>query len=274
MARLRPALVLALLLAAPLGAAPGPVQPINHLPAIAGDYFPIDSREAGHRYHIYVRYPEGYGERPAERYPVLYVLDGDSLFPHLASNQLFIHYDDGLPDVIVVGIAYGSFAPPQNRRRHDFTDGADAFSRFLERELLPRIEGTTRADPQRRILFGQSRGGGFVLHSAFTDPDLFWGRIASNPTVDLLPAIDKAPAQAEWRDLRLLIANGSLDDPRYATARNDWISRWTGRSDVPWALRRETIPDGTHAADSARVHRLAMRWLFGAESSSGAAATP
>lgn len=245
-------------------AAPGSalVIPLDHLPVLTGQYFPIDSRETGHLYHIYISYPEGYGEQRAKRFPALYILDGDSLFPHLASNQRFLHYDDDVPGMLVVGIAYGSFEPPQNRRRHDFTVGADAFGRFLENELIPRVEQSVRADPARRMLLGQSRGGGFVLHSAFTRPDLFWGRIASNPTVDLLPSLLAAPAPASRRDLHLLVASGSLDDPQYANARADWLGRWTGRNDLPWTFRSETIEGGTHAADSARAHRLAMRWLF------------
>lgn len=242
--------------------APSIVTPLDHLPVLAGDYFAIDSREAGHRYHIYIRYPDAYTGQSDARYPVLYVLDGDSLFPHLASNQIFLHYDDEVPDAIVVGIAYGSFDPPQNRRRHDFTVGAAAFDRFLERELIPRIERTTPSDPTRRMLLGQSRGGGYVLHSAFTNPDLFWGRIASNPTVDLIPSINAAPKAARRRDLHLLIASGSMDDPKYRQPRDTWAAALKRRADLPWTIRTETIDGGTHAADSARVHRLAMRWLF------------
>lgn len=241
---------------------PRAAVPLDHLPVLAGDYFAFLSREAGHRYHIYIRYPDAYDAEPDARYPILYVLDGDSLFPHLASNQIFLHYDDKVPDAIVVGIAYGSFDPPQNRRRHDFTVGAPAFSRFLERELIPRVERTLRSDPARRILLGQSRGGGYVLHSAFTNPDLFWGRIASNPTVDLLPSLAMAPVPATRTDLHLLIAGGSLDNPEYRQPRDVWVTALRARPRLPWALRTETIAGGTHAADSARVHRLAMQWLF------------
>lgn len=257
------ALAAAACTAVPTALPPPPVTPLDHLPALKGDYFAIDSREAGHRYHIYVRYPEGYAERPNDRFPVLYLLDGDSLFPHLASNQIFLHYDDKIPDSIVVGIAYGSFDAPQNRRRHDFTDGAPAFDRFLEHELIPRVEAMTRSDPSRRMLLGQSRGGGYVLHSALTNPDLFWGRIASNPTVDLLPSLNSAPKAANRRDLHLLIASGALDDAKYRKPRESWAAALKQRGNLPWALRMETIEGGTHAADSARVHRLAMRWLFG-----------
>lgn len=236
--------------------------PLDHLPALAGDYFAIDSREASHRYHIYVRYPEGCTEQPDKRFPIVYLLDGDSLFPVLAPTQMFIHYDDKLPDALVVGIAYGSFDPPQNRRSHDFAEGAPTFARFLERELIPQVERRVRADPDRRILFGQSRGGGFVLHSAFTSPDLFWARIASNPTLDRLPALSRAPVPATRSDLHLLVTSGALDRPIYRQPALRWFAQWRNRNGLPWKLRTETIEGGTHAADAPRVYRQGMRWFF------------
>lgn len=238
------------------------LTPLDHLPVLRGDYFAIDSRETGHRYHVYVRHPESYAENPGQRYPIVFLLDGDSLFPMLPASQTFVEYDDGIGEALVVGIAYGSFDPPQNRRRYDFTVGAGAFGRFLRHELIPAAEKRVRADPERRILFGQSRGGGFVLHSAFTDPNLFWGRVASNPTLDLLPALQRPPAPATRSDLRLLVASGSRDDPKLRQPALRWFDQWQARKNLPWALRTETIEDGTHAADAARVYRLAMNWLL------------
>lgn len=236
--------------------------PLDHLPVLKGDYFAIDSRETGHRYHVYIRTPESYAGNPGRRYPIVYLLDGDSLFPMLAASQTFVEYDDEIGEALVVGIAYGSFAPPQNRRRHDFTAGADAFGRFLRNELIPATERRVRADPDRRILFGQSRGGGFVLHSAFTDPDLFWGRIASNPTLDLLPSLLREPVPATRDDLHLLVASGTRDDPRLLEPRQKWFEQWREQKNLPWILRAETIEGATHAADAARVYRLAMNWLL------------
>ena len=238
------------------------VTPLDHLPVLRGDYFAIESRETGHRYHIYIKAPESYGKSPQQRYPAVYLLDGDSLFPLLAASQTFNEIDDGIGEALVVGIAYGSFQPPQNRRRHDFTAGADAFNRFLRNELIPAVERRVRADPNRRVLLGQSRGGGFVLHSAFTDPDLFWGRIASNPTVDLLPSLHQLPAPAARQDLRLLVAEGSRDNAALVGPRKLWLDQWRERQGLPWLLRTETIANGTHAADAPRVYRLAMNWLL------------
>lgn len=247
--------------------------PLDHLPALGGEYFEFPSQAVGRPFHIYVRLPEGYEGAGDARYPVVYVLDGDSLFPILAANHLFLHYDDGLPEAIVVGIAYGSFDPSINKRGFDFSapapdagpeqGGAPAFQRFLEHELIPEIEEQYRADSSRRILFGQSRGGYMVLYSAFTKPELFWGRIASNPTFD--PGRERffSPAAPASRDdLGLVVTSGSRDLQDLREAALEWFAAWEQTSIKPWALHTATIEGGTHAADSTNSYRVGMVWLF------------
>lgn len=141
---------------------------------------------------------------------------------------------------------------------------APAFQRFLKEELLPRIEREYRIDPRRRVLFGQSRGGSFVLYSAFTDPDLFWGRIASNPT--FTPGRERffGPAPAAGRsDLGLAVVSGSRDRPKLRADALAWFETWRGRPDAPWAVHTVTLEGGRHAADSTNAYRARMLWLFG-----------
>lgn len=207
------------------------------------------------------------------QYPVVYVLDGDSLFPILAANHLFLNYDENLPQAFIVGIAYGSFDPKTNRRKLDFSapasdaapdeGGAPAFHEFLKSELIPEIENRYSVDSERRILFGQSRGGYMVLYSAFEDPDLFWGRIASNPTFD--PGRERffsPPKAASRNDLGLVVTSGSLDRPALRESALQWFDAWTDRDDAPWAVQTVTIEGGTHAANSADSYRVGMLWLF------------
>lgn len=249
-------------------------RPLDHLPALSGDYFRYESQHVGRSFHIYVRLPEGYEENSADQYPIVYLLDGDSLFPILAANHLFLNYDDGLPEAIVVGIAYGSFDPATNQRGFDFSapasdagpdqGGAPLFHAFLKSELLPEVESRFRADSSRRVLFGQSRGGYMVLYSAFTDPDLFWGRIASNPAFE--PGRDRffSPAALATRnDLGLIVTSGSRDYPELRESALEWFQEWQERDDAPWTLHAVTIDGGTHAADSPNSYRVAMAWLFG-----------
>ncbi len=249
-------------LAEPLAAQVLPDPPtIDQLPALEGPRFSIDSAATGHRYHIFVRLPEGYDEAPSALFPIVYLLDGDSLFPALAPMQMFLHYDDGLPDAIVVGIAYGSFNSPPNRRSHDFNEGAPAFGRFLADELIPVVESRVRAAGTKRVLVGQSRGGTYVLHDAWSQPDLFMARIASNPTLDH-PRLDAPPVVSKRRDLMLFVASGEKDRAVYRDRAVPAFANWAKRTNWPWNLRTVTVPGGTHAADITRTYRWAMKQAF------------
>ncbi len=261
------------LTAACMPVATAPVTPLNHLPALAGGYFPLQSRAAGHPYHIYVRVPEGYAAEPRRRYPIVYVLDGDSLFSMIAPAHLFLTIDDKLPEAIIVGIAYGSFAKPVNRRHIDFMPpapgvapadtGTVQFQRFLESELIPEVERRYRADPARRILFGQSRGGAMVLYSAFTKPDLFWAHVASNPSWEPgRELIYGPPPRTARNDLQLVIASGTSEIPDRRAEALKWFAHWDRQPNAPWLVKRLDVPGGTHSAYGGDAYRAAIRWLF------------
>lgn len=255
-----------------------PSVPLEFLPALKGDYFRLDSQQLGRSVHIYVRLPEDYRAKPELKYPAVYLLDGDSLFPILAASHLFLTYDEHLPEAIIVGIAYGSFDPAINKRDYDFSapaadattaqGGAPKFEEMLRRELLPIIERRYRTNPDRRILFGQSRGGYMVLWSAFTDPDLFWGRIASNPSLD--PGHERffaQPAAATRHDLGLVVTSGERDHPASRERALQWFEAWNHRQSRSWSLKTATLEGGTHAADCLASYRFGMLWLFSREGS-------
>ncbi len=268
---------LALLLA--VGSLPAAAQderppiPLDHLPALAGDYFHLPWPEQQRGFHIYVRLPADYAAQPDRHFPVVYLLDGDAAFPILAPIHLLLTYDEQMPEAIVVGIAYGGFDPSVNRRDVDYTGPAPgtpeaearapAFHAFLEDRLLPEVERRYRADPDRRILVGQSRGGSFVLYSALSRPDVFWGRIASNPSFwrDGERHFGAA-ATASRPDLRLFYASGSRDRPQGRAGALRWFESWRNRPNKPWALRFVTIEGGTHAANLTDAYRAGMLWLL------------
>lgn len=242
--------------------------------ALRGDAFRLESATLGRGFDIYVRLPLDYDpEGPA--YPVVYLLDGDSLFPILAANHLFLTYDEGLPEAVVVGIAYGGFDPSVNRRGLDFQSpdeslpadqaGAEAFHIFLTDELLPIIEGRFNVDPGRRVLFGQSRGGNLVLYSAVAHPDVFWGRIASNPSLTPgMGSIVGGAASAGRDNLKVAVTSGERDRADLRPEAAFWVETWAGRDwpERPWQVRLIPIAGGTHAANAPDAYRAGMLWLF------------
>ena len=241
------------------------------LAALQGDYFELRSAILGRSLHIHVNLPENYA-RESRGYPTVYLTDGDSLFPLLAPTHLFLSYDEPVPPAVLVGIAYGAFDPNAGNLRHiDFIapapdapgGGAAAFQRMLAEELIPEIERRYRANPARRILVGQSRGAGFVVYSALTQPDLFWGRIASNPAFRgrretfFEPAASGAPSGSA-----LFVASGARDRADIRAEALRWFEHWNAQTARPWTLRTVTIENGTHAASIGEVYRQGMLWLF------------
>lgn len=250
----------------------GEAQAIDGLHGL-GDvrHHQIESENAGHRYDILVGLPSDYDEE--SRYPVVYVLDGGSLFPMLRSYHLYLRLGDEMPDVIMVGVSYGTGDWQKgNNRSHDFTapsderefwGGAGDFLAFLDTELIPAIEARYPADPARRVLFGQSLGGQFVLFVAQTRPGVFWGHIASNPALhrNLEFFLETRPEAAKPSS-RVFVASGSGDDPRFREPALEWIRAWSGRADLPWDLETFTLAGHSHFSAPPAAYRAGMRWLF------------
>jgi predicted alpha/beta superfamily hydrolase len=239
-------------------------------------YHAFDSGTLGHPLHIYVRVPESAAQNPGRRYATIYLLDGGINFPLLSSYYHYLRLGEELPELMLVGISYGSDTfDGGNFRSSDFTAPAEdrewwgnapVFQSVLEQELMPMIEGEYPSDSGQRIIYGQSLGGQFVLYSALTRPDLFSGHIASNPALhrnlDFFLAWkgkDEMPRNAT----RLFVAEGELDDPRFRTPASKWIEYWSapGR-ERPFELEVRMLPGHTHLSAGTESFRLGLQWLF------------
>jgi predicted alpha/beta superfamily hydrolase len=132
-------------------------------------------------YRILISLPNDYNERRAEKYPVIYFLDGGSATFHNITSE---YMDAGIiPDVITIGIGY----PGETQRNRDYTYSFANFYDFLKYELIPRIDGNYHTDYLKRTLFGHSFGGLCVLQTLFRYTDytdiLFHNLIAASPSI-------------------------------------------------------------------------------------------
>ena len=156
-------------------------------------YHHVTSDVIGRGFHIYVMLPDGYDKSVVDKYPTIYLLDGGALFPLLSAYYRYLNFGGEIPSAIIVGISYGSnnYAGGNYRstdytaksQERDYYGGAGQFQKFLSKELMPFIESSYASRSDRRVIFGQSIGGQFVLYTALTEPNLFWGHVASNPAV-------------------------------------------------------------------------------------------
>jgi predicted alpha/beta superfamily hydrolase len=247
-------------------------------------YHRLDSKAAEHTYHIYVRLPESYREDLERTYPTVYLLDGGSTFPMLSGYYRYLSLGEEIPDLILVGICYGTADWKNgNNRSHDFTapsaerehwGGAEDFQKMLRAELLPLIEETYRSDSSKRIIFGQSLGGQFVLFTTLTDPGLFWGGIASNPALhrNLPFFLQEQPESTAGDQSRLFVSSGSEDDPRFREPALEWMAHWSVAESPPWDLEMRTLDGHTHFSAATAAFRQGIVWLFSSEAGADGAA--
>lgn len=236
------------------------------------DYIQLESKDLKRSFHIYLKLPKGY-KNSKEKYPVIYLLDGGITFPLLASYHQYLFLAEDVPEAIIVGIAYpGTDFKSGNMRSTDFTapaesrdywGGADKFQSFLERDLIRVIESRYPADPDKRIIFGQSLGGQFVLYSALTKPNLFWGHIASNPALHRnLAFFTVEKSNSPLKKSKLYVSSGSLDDSRFRKPATQWIDFWENRKSKPWQLKTETLVDENHFSAAPKSYRNGLKWIF------------
>ena len=236
-------------------------------------YHPIEAKSLGQTYHVFVRVPADYADNPQKKYQTLYLLDGGWLYPLLSSYYHYLYLSEEVPNLIIVGISYGTddYGEGNNRSR-DYTaptderehwGGAADFQQFLRSELFPLIESTYRSDSNQRVIFGQSLGGQFVLYTALTDPSLFWGHIASNPALHRnLPFFLRDHSQLSSHDTKLFVSSASGDDPRFRGPALEWIRHWEGEENRPFQLKTITLEGHSHLSAPPQAFRQGMAWLF------------
>lgn len=153
----------------------------------------IKSEVLGEERVILVRTPAGY-EGGKQRFPVLYLTDGDRQIGHTSATIEFLANNGRMPEMIVVGITNTdrtrdltptkASLPRLDGTQQEFptSGGANNFLKFIETEVIPKIESQYRTQPFR-VFAGHSFGGLFALHAFLAKTDLFDGYIAVSPTM-------------------------------------------------------------------------------------------
>ena len=158
------------------------------------EQFTVHSRAVGSDFLIQVARPV---KPQAGKVPVIYLLDGNSLFGEAADMVTSYGYFGDTAAAYVVGIGYPTrdFGQWLSLRNRDLlhvripdklaagSGGGAQFEKFLGEELRPLIERRYPVDPHRSILAGHSFGGLFVSHVLLTAPSAFNGYLICSPSL-------------------------------------------------------------------------------------------
>lgn len=204
--------------------------------------------------------PPQYGAAPDDRFPVVYVQDGQNLLdPRIASTGVDWGIDEAMQSLVQEGaaepaIVVGIWSTPARRLEYapqrvleritgemaglseiEFPGKmrrADAYVRFLAEELKPRVDAAFRTRPDRdsTFLMGSSMGGLISLYTLAERPDVFGG--AAGLSMHWPISIDEAVIvrrEAAWRPAVLAAFAGYLETaPIEPATHRLWIDRGTG----------------------------------------------
>lgn len=138
-----------------------------------GDKYSFNSNNLQEPIDLYIGLPKNYHQSNC-RYPVHYVLDGQIIFSYYYGVTDMLTKGE-IPECIVVGVQSvkrGYYFKPGN--------GANEFTNFLTKELIPFIDSTYRTNNLRLIL-GHSTTGAFIVNTLLNSPDSFDIYIAGAP---------------------------------------------------------------------------------------------
>ena len=244
-------------------------------PVTIGESIELPSTVLKESRSILIAKPAGY-ESGYERYPVLYLLDGEAHFAFASSIVRFLAASDRIPNFLVVGISSGTFA----QRTRDLTPastseidnrflpgngGADAFLAFVADELIPYIDKTYRTRPYR-LLAGHSFGGLFAIHSLLSKPRLFNAYIVADPTLtwNSQAVIGQAESffgrtKALQGDLYLTAANASGGVP---TGVRRFVAVLDEKAPAGFQWNMEWMKDETHSSIPLRSLYQGLETIF------------
>lgn len=247
----------------------------------------IHSKLLGEDREILVHLPAGY-DQSRQRYPVLYLLDGNAHFEYASGIVDFLARNDRVPALILVAI------PNMERRWRDLTmplvkdeaaireiassglevGGARTFLDFIADELMPWVDARYRTQPYR-ILSGHSLGGLFDVYAMLERPDVFQAHIAVSPTlswdrrawVDI--AKQRIPSLPGRRALYLSWSDDEVDIRDAGQSLVDWLrvhrspdphSHNQTLTNLIWKSRY--YPGDDHGTTPLRTLYDGLEWLY------------
>jgi uncharacterized protein len=159
---------------------------------------PLISADGQRSYRIYIAIPDQ--KAPAGGFPAFYALDGNAVLDFLTPANMQILAKQPYPPVLVLlGYATDKRFNAQ-ARAYDYTiapdndnidpldssrinGGANIFLNLIRHQIMPAVQQMVPININAQTLWGHSYGGLMVLHTLFTQPNLFQHYIAADPSI-------------------------------------------------------------------------------------------
>ncbi|HTE01884.1 MAG TPA: alpha/beta hydrolase-fold protein [Mucilaginibacter sp.] len=228
----------------------------------------ISSAVLKEKRHINVVLPDNYKPGSAEKYDVIYVLDGDENTRLMDDIRHFIQSENFMPPVIIVGVMNtdrNRDLTPTHENGFDTSGGAGNFLAFLKNELIPYITKTYPANGTN-ILWGHSFGGLFVTYALLNEPQTFSSYIAADPSFwwgngyMIKQAASKLPALANLDKAFFITGREGQDMKEMAILPMDTLLQKYAPAGLAWKI--STYPNETHGTVKLKSIYDGLRFVY------------
>jgi predicted alpha/beta superfamily hydrolase len=226
------------------------------------------SARVGEPREFWVSLPDRYNDS-AEKYPVLYMMDGDFNFNSGVIGGVRQAASLGaIPEFIIVGIKNTNRSKDVFPEEVTYPDGskdggrANQYLEFVRDELVPRVVKAYRTEDYR-ILYGTSNTGFTAVHALFRCPDLANAYIAASATLSV-PSFrtgrDNLVSTYKGGRRELVLVMGEHDLPTVVSHNGALKETISTKAPAGLTCRLRVIENGEHVPPDALVEGL--RVLF------------
>ncbi|WP_066567660.1 alpha/beta hydrolase [Snodgrassella sp. CFCC 13594] len=161
---------------------------------------PFHSADGLRHYRVFVGVPQK--KAPTRGFATFYALDGNAMLEMLTPQRLkTLAATPNAPVIVMLGYATDLRLDAASRA-YDYTishpetpvavdalhperrnGGADIFLQLLRTQIMPSVDKLAPINRAQQTLWGHSYGGLFVIHTLFTQPQLFQRYIAADPAI-------------------------------------------------------------------------------------------
>jgi enterochelin esterase-like enzyme len=226
------------------------------------------SAKVGEPREFWVSPPDRYNAS-TEKYPVLYMMDGDFNFNSgVIGGVRQAAWSGEIPEFIIVGIKNTNRSKDIFPEEVTYPDGsrdggrANQYLDFVRDELIPRVAKTYRTTDYR-ILYGTSNTGFTAVHALFRNPDLANAYIAASATLSVpsfRSARDNLVGSFTGGRRDLVLVMGEHDFPTVVSLNGALKETISTKAPAGLSCRLRVIENGEHVPPDALVEGL--RVLF------------
>jgi predicted alpha/beta superfamily hydrolase len=241
----------------------------------------LTSNASGYKYKIYIKFPRQYNESNNNNYPVFYIIDAETNFGGISYIVQRLIKDKIIPEMLVVGIAYGvDYDTFYKLRGRDLTPsddegfrpggihhpqgGALDFAKFIKNELFPFITDNYKTKNENRAVYGHSFGGLFGFYAFLNHKSLFNKYLLLSPSLwydNKVLFKDIKNIQSIKEKIKLYVASGELEG-RIDDHQVEFIKLLKSELPTNIKIKSEILENETHRTIFGRGFTNGLRFLY------------